>query len=162
MPTAIQELVKVTSVGPYGIKVGNEYYRFGKKLGKYNFQQGHTYSIDIGMGKGKDGSPAKYINAVLDDIGGSAVPELNPSINQAAVPAALDNRPRRAGFDKPLTEYDLRLQVQISLAGLLQAAMQGVATHVSSVDKLIAESQRVAEAQTAFIQAKVNEAFPVK
>ena len=161
MPSAIQELVKVTSVGPYGIKVGNEYLRFGKKLGKYNFQEGHTYSLEYGMGKAKDGTPAKYINAVLDDLGGSVVPSLNPSINQAPVPVN-DNRPRRAGFDKPLTEYDLRIQLQISLAGLLQSAMIALATHVSKPDLLIAESQRVAEAQLAFINGKVNEAFPPK
>lgn len=157
---SFKETITVTSVGPYGVKVGNEYYRFGKNLNKDLFTEGHTYAIEYGIGKAKDGSPAKYMNAVLSDNGGA--PALNPTINQAPVPQAVDNRPRRAGFDKPLTEYDLRLQAQISLAGVLQASMQAISTQVSGVDNLIKESQRVAKTQVEFIKEEVDALFAGK
>lgn len=160
MKTNVQELIKVSYVGPYGPKIGDVYYRLGKKVSVNMFQVGHTYSVQVGTGK----EGAKFINSIDKDLGNleagtEAPPVLNPALNQAAPVSApaVDNRPRRAGFDKPLTDYDMRIQMQISLAGLLQAAMPAVASHVSGVDKLIAESQRVAEAQIAWVTAKVTE-----
>lgn len=150
----VQELIKISYVGPYGPKVGDTYYRLGKNVSVNMFQVGHTYAVQVGIGN----KGAKFINKIDEDLGGDFTPDttqmLNPSVNQSAPPAA-DNRPRRAGFDKPLTEYDLDLQLQISLSGLVQAAMQGVSHHVGSVDKLITESQRVAEAQSKWIAEQV-------
>lgn len=144
------EIIKISAVGPYGVKVGNTWYKLNKGVEPSAFTNGNTYSVSVNAGQ-KGG---KYINRIENnmgvlhvDVGQPSAPLLDTNTNKAPDVSG----PRRAGFGQPLTQYDLDTQHEIRRSGLIQAAMNAVASHVPNVDKLISESQRVAEAQEQWV-----------
>jgi len=151
------ELIKITGVSQYCVFAGSVRYGFNKPVESTQFQKGHTYSVAVVAGT-KGG---KYISRVDNDLGvlsadqPSTTPALNPSFNQASVPS---NAPRRSKQGEPLTPYDLATQERISRAGVLQAAVQAVASHASSVDDLKTKAFDLAESMLTW----VNNSQPVK
>jgi hypothetical protein len=121
------ETIEVAAVGPYGVKVGAEWYKFGKGIDGASFKKGTAYSVATNPGP-KGG---KYINKLFGSAG-SAPAALDPAINANTPPAnstadlkaALDlaGVPRRSKQGDPLTPYDLETQLRISRAGVIQAA----------------------------------------
>lgn len=121
------ETIQVAAVGPYGVKVGAEWYKFGKGIDGASFQKGTSYSVTTNPGP-KGG---KYINKLFGSAG-AAPAALDPAINANTPPAnstadlkaALDlaGVPRRSKQGDPLTPYDLETQTRISRAGVIQAA----------------------------------------
>lgn len=157
MPNATVELIKITGVSPYSVYAGQTRYSFNKGVSSDQFQKGHTYSVAVKIGK----NGGKYIDRVDSDLGvlqaDVSVPQpiknqgpLNPETNK--LPS--DDRPRRAKQGEPLTAYDLAVQDQISRSGVIQAAVQAVAAHVSSVDELKVKAKELAEDMLLWVRNK--------
>ncbi len=151
----VTELIRVTGVSPYSVYSGQQRYSFNKGITSNMFVKGNTYSVSIAV----SAKGAKYIHQVSNDLGAlqadvndSPAPALNPSLNKNVDV----NRPRRAKMGEPLTDYDLLIQQSISRSGVVQAAVQAVASHAKDVDDLQVKAITLAEAMLSWVN-KTNQ-----
>ena len=158
VPT-VTELIRVTGVSEYSVYSGQQRYSFNKGVNSTMFAKGNTYSVNVKVGaKG-----AKYIDSVSNNLGVlqadvSSTPApsgaaLNPDLNKNSAP---DNRPRKTKFGDALTDYDLEHDSHIQRSGVIQAAVQAVAPHASSVEDLQAKAFTLAEAMLLWVNQKVT------
>ncbi len=151
----VTKLIKVTGVSPYSVYSGTQRYSFNKDVNSTMFVKGNTYSVNVKVGS-KGG---EYIDSIINNLGaiaGDATPApassgsaLNPDLNKNAVN---DGRPRKTKFGDPLTNYDLDHDARIARSGVIQAAVQAVATHASSVEDLEAKAIKLAEAMLSWVK----------
>lgn len=136
------KLIKVTGVSPYSVYSGQQRYSFNKGVNSTMFVKGNTYSVNVKVGS-KGG---EYIDSVSNDLGvlaGDATPaeptpSLNPNINKS-------NSFTKDDYWRNKEQRDLENQPLIRKSGLIQAAVQAVATHASSVEDLEAKAITLAE-----------------
>lgn len=157
--TTVTKLIKVTGVSPYSVYSGSQRYSFNKGVDSTMFTKGNTYSVNVKIGA-KGG---EYIDSVSNNLGvlaGDATPvpangggALNPDLNKNAV---ANSNPRRAKMGEPLTDYDLEIQAHISRSGVVQAAVQAVASHATSVDDLQVKALALAEAMLSWVNQPVG------
>lgn len=146
------ELIKITGVSQYSVFAGQTRYGFNKPVDSTMFQKGHTYSVAVVTGS-KGG---KYISRVDNDLGvlnadQPNAPALNPSFNQA--PSTTVGRPVNE-FGKPVSDYAIAKDARISRSGVIQAAVQAVASHSKDVEDLKAKATDLAESMLTWVNQK--------
>lgn len=167
MPNATVELIKITGVSPYSVYAGQTRYSFNKGVDSSMFAKGNTYSVAVRIGK----NGGKYIDRVDNNLG-----VINVEPAQASVPTTNKNQrplnpetnmlvsathPRRSKQGEPLTDYDLEVQERISRSGVIQAAVQAVASHASSPQDLEAKAITLAEAMLKWVNQNNKEVSPL-
>lgn len=125
-----QETIEVQAIGPYGVRVGTEWYKFGRGIDKAAFAKGSSYTVLITPGQ-KGG---KYISKIV--LGSTGSPNagvaLDPAINASTPPVntnadltklvAASGAPMKYG--KPLSAFEVEEGKKIQRSGVIQAAAQ--------------------------------------
>ena len=152
---SVTEIINVKFVGPYGPNVNGVFYRLGNGVNVNAFKAGMTYEVECGLGKTKKGELVKYINKIVGIPSNAATASpLDASLNQSSKSTITDNRPRRTKFGDPLSEYDLDLDGKIRRSGLVQAAVQAVASHVSKKEDIAPAAILVASELLKWVENK--------
>ena len=152
---SVTETITVQLVGPYGPLVNGVFYRLGQGVNVNSFTKGGSYQVECGLGKTKKGELVKYINKVVGTTPAPvATSPLDASLNQSSKSTITDNRPRRTKFGDPLSEYDLDLDGKIRRSGLVQAAVQAVASHVSKKEDIAPAAILVATELLKWVESK--------
>lgn len=172
------ENITVYQVGQYGVRVDEKtWFGVNSPLTPQHFVPDTGYKVAVTVSK----TGKKYIAEILGTEDKSATvapaPAAAPAATDAvkaaeealakakaaaAAPApapkpaapATSGKPYRAGYDKPLSEYDLGKDKQISRSGIYQAALQSpaIGQWAVNVDEYLALVRKVAEAGMKFIQ----------
>lgn len=163
MPTAtrptVVENIQVLQVGKYGVRIDEKtWFGVNEPLTPSHFVPNEGYKVSVTVSK----TGKKYINEILgqeqkQDAPAAAAPAPAPAVQASqteapkttpaeAVKSAVGN-PTRAGFGQPLTDYDMKIQRQISRAGVIQAALTSPALAQWSVniDEYLALVRKVAD-----------------
>jgi hypothetical protein len=170
------ETLKIEALGKFGVKSNGVWYGTKRPLAVTDFVSGATYTVLVEPWTKGDKSGMNIVQIV--DTGNSA-PVANaptsgagspPTPNrQQGQPEVKDNPSVRrtkngaeyvkAGFGKPMTDFEIELDARISYAGLLQAAVQSPALAVLPVksNKDIANAAiEIADALSAAIDKKLE------
>jgi len=156
----VTELIRVTGVSEYSVYSGQQRYSFNKGVNSSMFTKGNTYSVNVKVGK----NGGKYIDSVSNDLGvlaGDVTPAatssnagaLNPNINKGS-----NFKSFSAKKDDNMTKEEWAAKdVRISRSGVIQAAVQAVATHSKDVNDLEVKAIALAEAMLAFVNQSSKE-----
>jgi len=171
-PTTVEN-IQVLQVGKYGVRVDEKTWfgvnepltpshfvpDTGYKVAVSTSKTGKKYISEIIGQEEKQGAPAESAPAATPD----PVKEAEAALAKAkataeakaketpATTAKLAN-PSRAGFGQPLTDYDLKVQRQISRAGVWQAAAQAPITGMATnVEEYLSFVRRIADAGMQYV-----------
>lgn len=161
------ENIKVLQVGEFGVRVAEKtWFGVNKPLLPTNFEVGKGYKVAVSTSKGGKNyisqilgvedvaTPATTTAPVTDAVKAAqeallkAQAEAEAAAKAKAQEAAkTDDRPRRAGYDKPLTDYDLSKDRQIGRAGIIQAAIQSGAAiqWATNLDEYLSNVRKIAD-----------------
>lgn len=181
---SMTENITVFQVGEYGVRVGEKtWFGVNKPLTPSSFVPDTSYKVTVTVSKtGKKyinsivGTEDKAASteatsapttAVSDDVKAAeaalakAKAEAVAKAAAAAATAApktsgvaASGAPYRAGYDKPLSQYDLAKDRQISRAGIYQAALQStsLAQWATGPDEFLALVRKAADEGMKYIQ----------
>jgi hypothetical protein len=169
---SLVENIKVLQIGKFGVRVDEKtWYNVNAPLTSNHFAVGTGYKVSLSVAK----SGKKYINEILgvesaEGAPAAAVPAAIPaSLSSPATPspahvphatppgagtAPATARPTRAGYDKPLTEYDLAKDAQIAKSGIIQAALQspGIVQWSTNLDEYMSNVRKVADFALQYVK----------
>lgn len=172
------ETVVVGAKSKFGFKVGDTWYNPRKPLTADNFKAGDKVTI-LTEKYEKNGKSSVNVLQIVDAggaVGGSSIiPQTGSSLgvggttSSSPAPAVKDNTTRRtsrgaeyvkAGFGKPMTDYEIELDSRISYAGIVQACVQSAALSilpVKSVEDVAKNTIQLAQLLIAEVERRVQE-----
>lgn len=178
---SMTENITVYQIGEFGVRVGEKtWFGVNKPLTPSSFAPDTSYKVTVTVSK----TGKKYINSILGTEDKAAVSEAASSLVSDDVKAAeavlakakadaeakakaaaataapktsgvaASGAPYRAGYDKPLSQYDLAKDRQISRSGMYQAALQSTALSqwATGPDEFLALVRKAADAGMQYIQ----------
>ena len=128
-------------------------------LTPHHFNVNEGYKVAVSVSK----TGKKYISEILGQEvkAETTPPAATPTTEkvtettkpEASKPTTTSKHPSRAGYDKPLTEYDLAKDRQISRSGLFQAALASPALTqwATNVDEYLSLVRKAADAGVLYV-----------
>lgn len=178
---SVVENITVLQIGDFGVRVDEKnWYNTNEPLKPTDFIVNQSYKVDLSVAK----SGKKYVNKILgvaDAAPAAEAPATQPTTSAdpvkaaeealakvkaeatakaaaaqaaASAPATTGKPPYRAGYDKPLSEYDLHKDQQIARSGIIQAALQspGVVQWSANLDEYMTNVRKVADFALKYAQ----------
>jgi len=180
---SVVENIKVLQIGDFGVRVDEKnWFNTNAPLTPAHFQVGVGYKVSVSVAKSgkkyineilgvEDAAPAteapatSTATAPVTDSVKAAEEALAKAKAEAAAKAAAaqvaetaktttGKHPSRAGYDKPLTEYDLAKDKQIARSGIIQAALQspGIVQWSTNLDEYMLNVKKVADFALKYAQ----------
>jgi len=180
-PTTIEN-IKVLQVGKFGVRIDEKtWFGVNQPLTPQHFQVGEGYKVSATTSKtGKKyiceilgtevkndvpshtvtppSTPAPTPTPATDPVkvaeAALAKAKADAEVKAAAATAKPEERPSRAGFGQPLTNYDLAKEKQITRSGIYQAALQSPAAvqWATSIDEYLSNVRKIADAGMRYVQ----------
>lgn len=159
-PTQVENIT-ILQVGQYGVRVDEKtWFGVNEPLTPQHFVPNQGYKVGVVVSK----TGKKYISEIIGTEVAQSAPAAAAPAAAAPAPAptpapasqaapATSGRPTRAGYDKPLTEYDLSKDKQISRSGVYQAALNSpaLAQWATNIDEYLALVRKAADAGVQYI-----------